>query len=333
MDIRAIDPVTASDAELRAQYELFTAVEEEAVPDDVRLPFAYWEGWIRISPPARKTFAWQAYDADGLVGFSYLLFWEEEANQHMASFWLDVRRGSRRRGIATRLLEPLVSTARAHGRTVLDAVAHPRIDGSAAFLESRGGRHVFTGRTNVLRMADLDLGLLHQWVDRAKERAADYELEWLESPIADDRIDAVVAARHIMNTAPREEFDAEDDVFTVELYRAEEAALAARQADHWILAATHRGTGEIAGYTEMTLPRLWPERGIQGDTGVDPAHRDRGLGRWLKAAMALRLVDERPAVQSIVTGNAASNAPMLGINDAMGFRCVEEHPQYQIKVA
>ncbi len=92
-----------------------------------------------------------------------------------------------------------------------------------------------------------------------------------------------------------------------------------------------RRRASIAGYTEIVLPTAtWPTRGFQGDTGVDPNHRDRGLGRWLKAEMLLRLIDERPAVRRVTTQNAGSNAPMLNINHALGFRCIEERPTYQI---
>ena len=45
-----------------------------------------------------------------------------------------------------------------------------------------------------------------------------------------------------------------------------------------------------------------------------------GLGRWLKASTALRLMSERPDVRFIETWNAGANEPMLAINRAMGFR-------------
>jgi GNAT superfamily N-acetyltransferase len=84
--------------------------------------------------------------------------------------------------------------------------------------------------------------------------------------------------------------------------------------------ARHDETGELAGYSELifTPRRRW--LGEQGDTAVDPAHRERGLGRWLKAANILRLLDEKPDVRAVETWNDGSNAAMLSINEAMGFR-------------
>jgi GNAT superfamily N-acetyltransferase len=77
-------------------------------------------------------------------------------------------------------------------------------------------------------------------------------------------------------------------------------------------------TSKLVGYTELRLPLAQPWLADQGDTGVDPAHRGLGLGRWLKAAKALRLLDERPEVRAVETWNAGGNEPMLAINRAVG---------------
>jgi hypothetical protein len=55
------------------------------------------------------------------------------------------------------------------------------------------------------------------------------------------------------------------------------------------------------------------------DTGVRREHRGHALGKWLKASMTLRILDERPSVVDIRTGNADSNDAMMGINRAMGY--------------
>ena len=109
-----------------------------------------------------------------------------------------------------------------------------------------------------------------------------------------------------MNTAPLEALDWDDERFTAEHWRAIEATNEARGFETWQLCARHDDSGELAGYTELTLPRLWPGAAWQEDTGVWPKHRERGLGRWLKAVNALRLLDERPRWSSSTRGTPAA---------------------------
>jgi GNAT superfamily N-acetyltransferase len=55
-------------------------------------------------------------------------------------------------------------------------------------------------------------------------------------------------------------------------------------------------------------------------TGVFPQYRNKGLGRWLKAAMLDKVLKERPQAKYVRTGNADTNVAMLKINTALGFK-------------
>jgi hypothetical protein len=46
-----------------------------------------------------------------------------------------------------------------------------------------------------------------------------------------------------------------------------------------------------------------------------------------------RLRVERPEVQRVRTGNAFSNAPMLAINDALGFEVIAVQTEWQVDAA
>lgn len=75
--------------------------------------------------------------------------------------------------------------------------------------------------------------------------------------------------------------------------------------------------GEVAALTELYADAADPTRLQTGLTGTRREWRRQGLGLALKLA-ALRLARER-GVQSVWTDNASSNAPMLGLNERLGF--------------
>ncbi len=87
----------------------------------------------------------------------------------------------------------------------------------------------------------------------------------------------------------------------------------------------------LVGYTELGGSRRQPWLAQQGDTGVEPAHRVRGLAKWMKATNALRLLSERPDATVIETANPGVNAPMLAINHAMEFRRAAEWQEWTLR--
>jgi GNAT superfamily N-acetyltransferase len=93
---------------------------------------------------------------------------------------------------------------------------------------------------------------------------------------------------------------------------------------------TREPDGVISGITDT----VWApyRRAIihQAFTGVRPDARGRGLGKWIKAAMLLHLRDLYPEARWVATDNAGSNAPMLKINRALGFKPYRHETDYQI---
>ncbi|MPY67855.1 GNAT family N-acetyltransferase [Deinococcus sp. SDU3-2] len=75
--------------------------------------------------------------------------------------------------------------------------------------------------------------------------------------------------------------------------------------------------GEVAALTELYADATDPTRLQTGLTGTRREWRRRGVGLALKLA-ALRLARDRGAA-SVWTDNASSNAPMLGLNERLGF--------------
>jgi GNAT superfamily N-acetyltransferase len=136
----------------------------------------------------------------------------------------------------------------------------------------------------------------------------------------------------VMNTAPKDDLDVEDFTWTVEQVRQMEESLARRKVERWTAYIRHVESGELAGYTAVYWSPNHPEMLEQGDTGVVPQHRNKGLGRWLKAAMIEKVLQDRSQVAHVRTGNANSNVPMLRINHEMGFKPYRSWTVWQVEL-
>src|SRR5437773_12109374 len=100
-----------------------------------------------------------------------------------------------------------------------------------------------------------------------------------------------------------------------------------------LVLAIHEATSETAGYTEVVYDPRVPHVIQQQGTAVIPAHRGRGIGKWVKAAMLERVLGEWPDARYIRTGNASVNAPMLAINTRLGFRHAWDGALWEASVA
>ena len=327
------DPRTAPDEVNRAVYDLSLERHDEEEAEDPAQPYDLWLKQRTDLPSWSRPRRWVVWDDDATgqpraIGTGYLSLEYTDDNRDLAWFDTYVRPEARRRGIATRVLESIVDVARSDGRTKLGAGT---IDGAPGqhFLETLGLAKKMTERKSRLVVDKVDRAMLDDWVAKAKERAQDYELIGFDDRCPDELLEAFVDLVMVMNTAPRDDFEMDDWLETPERYREREEKSLAKGVTNWRLIARHKPTGELAGFTEFFFPAHTDEQAWQEATGVRPTHRDKGLGRWLKAANLLRLMDERPNVKYIDTWNAFSNGPMLGINVAMGFEIVRGYATFQ----
>ena len=328
--IEEFDPTTATDDEFRARWEVTVALDRELQPENPITPFDKHRKQLADPPSFQRPRHWTVFDAerDQPVGIGTLWLEYTESNRHLAWFDLNLVPDARRQGAGTELLGRIAEAAALDGRTILGGGT---IEGTAgdAFAEALGFEKKATERKSRLSVADIDRGMLEGWVERAAERAADYELVAFDDRCPDDLLEEYVALYHVTNTAPRDDLDMEDEVMTPERWREQETKAIENGDTCWVLLARHRDSGALAGFTQIFFAPYSDDVAWQGWTAVHPDHRDRGLGRWVKAANAIRLLDERPAVQHVDTWNAFSNAPMLGINIEMGFKLLRGYNDWQ----
>ena len=316
--IEFIDTRTASEEKLRALHTLYLTRDEELQPTDP--PVAYeqrladWRHLFEsISVPR-----WVLCKGPEVVATSGM-YYDLEQNLENAYGWVYVHPQHRGSGYGREVAAPMFDAAEESGRTRFGfTVKEGRPE--EALTRRAGMKSAYREQTSRLLFQEVDWDLMGSWVTRAAERAADYELIFLPSPIEDRYLKAFCDLMLVMNTAPLEDLEEEDEIVTPENWRDIETKMKLRGVDILTYVARHEPTGEMAGYTNVGYHSLQPDLVEQMDTGVDPRHRNKGLGRWIKAAMALRLRDEYPQVRRIDTENAGSNEPMLNINIEMGFK-------------
>lgn len=334
MDIQVeeIDVASADQADLRAMHALEQAALAERFPDDPPYPYEEFLADIRFEPDFVRNRRWVVRDRreGGLLGTSTLRLRDKEANRNKARTYVIVAPPSRRHGIGRALLAPAAEAAEADGRTLLEAFV-PMRDEASAFAESLGFEFRQLERVSRCYVRDVDREMVEDWVTRAKERASEYTLRIWEGPCPDDFLPQFAAALAVMNTAPTGDRTHEWEETTPDELREEDQSLI-DAGFNVTRAAAVAPDGTVAGYTAVYYGDFRPQIAWQGDTGVWPEHRNRGLGRWLKAAMFLHLTEARPLVEFIETGNAATNEAMLAINHAMGFRLAEEIGAYEVQI-
>jgi GNAT superfamily N-acetyltransferase len=315
------DLLSASEADARARHALAAAIGAELHPGDPLAPMEYLRLGARHLPAFARRREWAVWSEDGsrMVGWARLQLQDLDSNRDQADVKIDVAPEMRRCGVGRCLLTAATKAALDDGRTLLNFEA-PDSPPGTAFLEAVGASKRLTYRLSRLATAEVDPVLLEAWIERAAERASGYALIGWDGPCADEHLEAFTEAIQVMNTAPRDDLEEEDEFLTPDQLRDYEATQRARGEHWWTLCAREDTTGRLVGYTELEFWPWSPTHVEQGDTGVDPGHRDRGLGRWLKAANLQRLLRDRPEARYVDTGNATSNDAMLAINVALGFR-------------
>jgi mycothiol synthase len=243
------------------------------------------------------------------IGHVWVSDWGERV--HGAAFALvGVERGSRRRGLGTRLALQLEAFARDHGiRKLVTYAITDDFDGVEPFLQRFGFREVEREQTSVQEPSAVDRSALSRL--RRELQAAGIEV------VPFSAIDSPENRRRLHEAANEMEDDL-PSVFDWELpsfpfFEARWFGLPISLPDAIFVA---REGERIVGISSL-------ERRQDGDmdvglTGTARTHRRRGIARVLKL-MATNYAAAH-GVARVHTGNATVNAGMLSLNRSLGFR-------------
>jgi GNAT superfamily N-acetyltransferase len=274
---------------------------------------------IRLTPltdpdyrPFSRRLAWLAADADGNpVGSAFLRLNSRRAQSHLAELEINVHPAERRRGIASRLLNAVVASAREHDVSTL--LADTRVDSAGDHFLHRHGFAV--GLTLVfarLRLADVVLELV--------EGPEGYRLESWAGVVRDELAQTFTDARAGMADAPQGNIAYGEDVWDVERTRNAAQVIEQRGEQLCTVAAIHERTGAVVGFTELVVPGDGKGDAEHYGTAVLPAHRGHGLALWMKAEQIRLARQAFPDLDGLLTDTVDTNAPMQRINTRLGYQ-------------
>jgi RimJ/RimL family protein N-acetyltransferase len=317
---------------LAAQHVVESEIESERHPGSGRQPFEAYVSFARSLPSQFDDHTWVAEDEDGTAAGCAACWSNAAGDPRCMESYVYVRRPWRRRGTGWRMGRAVVEEAASLGVATLVWSTYDTIAAGNAFSRRVGGRVGRVNRTSELELAGVDWGRVESWIAEGPRRAPGYTLEHWDGPLPEHVLDDAARVHDLMNTQPRDDLEVGD----VNLNATQAAELDQHVAEsgrlRWTL-FVRAPDGRCVGGTELTLEPWDPATARQQNTATDPEHRGSGLAKWAKAAMLLRLNDERPEVRRVRTSNAFSNEAMLAINTALGFQVVEVRTEWQGLVA
>jgi mycothiol synthase len=329
------DPSVASRDEWRRFHELRRVKHAEMRPDDPVEPDDVVEGrmkktdsfdrrhwfWISRGELAVSTFGCE-HTAPGSP--------EHETNKHLMWGEIYVRPEERRKRIGSSWLPVIVDLMQEQGCTVLGLGADR--EAAHAFLRWVGAEPKLEEIESRLKLAEVDWSMMEHWIEEGARRSPQTKLEIYDGPLPEALWPDFAKQRSaLLNTIPFDGLEIGEIIITPERIREHQERVALEGVvEHEIL--TRESDGTISGMTDVSWAPYRRTHIEQQFTGVRPDARGRGLGKWIKAAMVMRVRELYPDAEWIATGNAGSNAPMLKINRAMGFKPYRTAVDYQVGI-
>jgi GNAT superfamily N-acetyltransferase len=306
-----------SDVELEPILDATNRINREAQPravamtvDDLRT-FAVSPGMIQHRYAVHD-------DSGRLVALGAARYPGDGTNADILICQIQVLPEHRRRGVGTLLLERVTGEAERLGRHTLQSWYLDTVPAAAAFVDAIGARRTLEFYENVLRIADLDRGLMESWSRIGQERAPGYSVRLIEGSLPEGLLADIAHLYYVLERdMPVSDGFEPRDWNAARVREMQEHYL--EGVDSLVALAIHEGSGTAVGMSQLIRRKSDPTTWLVTVTMVDPEHRGRSLGKWLKGTVNVAALEQWPGGIYQETGNAFTNEPMLAINRAMGF--------------
>jgi mycothiol synthase len=327
---RPLDLRQATENEYSCLSKFKNQMNREYQPDDPSIQVdEHVQNWKNMPNSIYVAYAkWDPSDSE-IVAYCEIRVGD---NEHLADFMIEILPKYRNQGIGRQALKLLLTFAKKHKRTLLTSSTSNRIPASEILFEHLGARRGMVMSMNQLKVSEFDKTLMQKWLRQSENKRSEFELIFSDGAYLEDIIDKIAALRQEAgNDQPREDPDKKDMKITPDFLREMEQIIFATGNRRWTMHLMDRANEKVVGLTEMFLNQNRPMILNQGFTGIYSAYRNQGLGRWLKAEMMQKILCEHPEVTFIRTSNASSNAPMLKINNEMGFKPYVANTIWQVE--
>jgi GNAT superfamily N-acetyltransferase len=299
-------------------------------------PVDLWPDWeisrlaLPQADPDNRVVLLGSYSDDAIVGSS-LVFLPLLDNTHLGAVEVYVPPEHRRRGVGTALLDRSEELITGEGRTTLLGDVRVPLDednDDRRWAEARG---YSIANVDGVKVADLaaTADRLPTLEARAAERLGDYRLAWWTDPAPEEHLASLAAAMsRFVEEIPLGDLDFRPEAWTPERLRGREASRAAQHRDQLTVVAL-APSGEVAGFTDLTLAPHAPRLVDIGETLVLPDHRGHRLGLAVKVLLHQQVRALHPGAELIATGNATTNRWMNDVNEQLGYRPVDRNLELQ----
>ncbi len=341
MSFEIIDfiPKEADEKLLEAYYDFAETLFRETYPTDPLVPRDLHHKFLLMTKTGENVIRRLVRsDISGkIIGRLYLMIITKEntgfnENKHSAEVYINVIKNHNYDTISQELLKTAIDEMKKYDY-VTTADTCNSLEREWKFWEGLGAKLALEGAQNRLLVEDIDWDMIEKWRHEGHKLAEVEHVDLFSFEKCPEEIiqEYTTTYSEIIRLIPLGEFDYIPEPTTPFTRREKEENLR-KTGYEWHTLATREKDGEISGLTEITYSKSRPHKVDQELTGVKPKYRGRGLGKWIKAEMMVFIKNNFPEIKYISTGNADMNAPMLSINDRMGFKSVLTEKCYTIKL-